>query len=43
MKQRITITIDDNILKKLDKIKNKSGASISFLINRALKKEFKLK
>jgi len=43
MKNRITITLDNVVIKKLSLQKNKSGASISFLINRVLRKDFKLK
>jgi len=43
MKARITISLDQNIVDKLNQIREDVGASVSVSINRVLKKEFKLK
>lgn len=43
MKEYMTVTIDKEILKILKNQKEETGASISYLVNKILKKEFKLK
>lgn len=43
MKGRITISLDEKIINKINEIKDQCGASVSVTINRILKKEFKLK
>ena len=43
MKARITISLDEEIIEKIADQKEISGASVSFLINRILKKEFNIK
>jgi len=43
MKVRITISLDEEINQKLQELHNKSDAPVSAIINRILKKEFKLK
>jgi len=43
MKGRITISIDEEIIKKVNTINEKTGAPVSTIINKVLKKEYKLK
>jgi len=43
MKSRITVSLDEEIVQKLGDINDESGAPISTIINRILKKEFKMK
>jgi predicted transcriptional regulator len=43
MKYRITITLDEEIIKKVNSIHEDTGAPVSTVINRVLKKEYKIK
>jgi len=43
MKGRITVSLDEKVIKKINSISEKSGAKVSTIVNRVLKKEYKIK
>lgn len=43
MKGRITVSLDQEVIDKVGQIQGEHGASVSVIINRVLRKEFKMK